>query len=163
MTTKSASLFSDRRNALSSTTKVQCLRRLTNHFRFLIHSVISDFRFSSFQIHSGSCRGLFEVRMEGYLRRPARGPLRSTAGPLRLTEDFLRHGDGQLKSTENIAKTLSFQCSHLVCQVSYLLPSQGLPTNISSGRQENILKMTNGGLRRPTDGCSRSTHAFSDR
>ena len=37
---------------------------------------------------------------------------------------------------------------------------QGLPSNISSGRQDNILKMTNGGLRRSTDGSPRLTHVL---
>ena len=44
-------------------------------------------------------RGLFEARKEGYLRRPANGPLRSTEGRLRPTEDR-RQADGALKSTE---------------------------------------------------------------
>ena len=51
-----------------------------------------NFRFAV--VHADRC--LFEVRKEGYLRRPAEGPLRSTEGRLRPTED-LRQADSALK------------------------------------------------------------------
>ena len=45
-------------------------------------------------------RGLFEARKEGYFKRLAEDPLRSTEDRLRLTED-LRQADGALKQNEN--------------------------------------------------------------
>ena len=55
-----------------------------------------NFRF----LLSHADRGLFEARKEGYFKRLAEDPLRSTEGRLRLTED-LRQADGALKQNEN--------------------------------------------------------------
>ena len=49
-------------------------------------------------------RGLFEARKEGYPKRPAEGPPRSTKGRLRPTEDI--QGDGALKSTEKYCQSI---------------------------------------------------------
>ena len=45
-------------------------------------------------------RDPFEARKEDCLRRPASGPLRSTEGPLKLTEHLLERSDGAMNLTK---------------------------------------------------------------
>ena len=55
-------------------------------------------------------RGLFEARKEGYLRRPAEDPLRSTEGRLRPTED-LRQADGALNRQKRRCQSIAISIS----------------------------------------------------
>ena len=84
------------------------------HSRPMVHPLMSSE--DSLKIISDSQRLIHteasEARREGYLARLAEGPLRSSEGRLRPTED-LRQADGALKSAEkhcqNIALSMSFR------------------------------------------------------
>ena len=47
-------------------------------------------------------RGHFEALKEDRLRRPAYGPLRSTEGPLRPTEDFRKRADSAMNPAKRM-------------------------------------------------------------
>ena len=47
-------------------------------------------------------KGPFEALKEDDLRRPVKGPLRSTESPLRPTEDLRKRADGAMNPTKRI-------------------------------------------------------------